>query len=221
MRSLTEPRVLLRAALAGALTAAACYPRLANWGQRTDSVWFLVAAMTWAGFVMWAAVFAWQERHGHHEVFPRQVPARLWLLAAGLGLGGAVMSHYWGDPLLRQLAPTDFPRNPAQWTEHLLFNLALEQLFLCFAPFAFFVRLLPRVKAAAVATVLFSLLVLALKLQSLKAPPTWDVMLGLMLFRALHSSVTLWLYLRGGAWLVWLFAALLLSRHWLTFVAAT
>ena len=55
--------------------------------------------------------------------------------------------------LLRLLAPTDFPHNPTQWFEHLCFSLALEQVFLCFAPFAFFVRLLPRVKAAAVATV--------------------------------------------------------------------
>ena len=90
MRSLAEPRVLLRAAVAGAVTAAACYPRLANWTQRQDAVWFLVAVMGWAGFVMWAAVFAWQEKHSGVRVFPRNVPARMWL--ATLGLGGYFMA---------------------------------------------------------------------------------------------------------------------------------
>lgn len=48
MRSLAETRVLLRASLAGALTALACYPRLAHWTRREDDVWFLVAVAAWA-----------------------------------------------------------------------------------------------------------------------------------------------------------------------------
>mgnify|MGYP003331908283 FL=1 len=105
MRSLAEPRVLLRAAVAGAVTAAACYPRLANWTHRQDAVWFLVAVMGWAGFVMWAAVFAWHERYSGRKIFPTQIPVQLWLTALTLGVGGAVMSFYFGDPLLRLLAP--------------------------------------------------------------------------------------------------------------------
>ena len=217
MRSLAEPAVLLRAALAGALSALACYPRLANWTQRKDDVWFLVAVMGWAAFVMWAAVYAWHERHGGTAVFPKRVPASLWFSALGLGLAGALLSFYFGDPTLRPLAPTDFPRNPSQWIDRVLFNLALEQLFLCFAPFAFFVRLLPGVKSAAVATVLFGLLVFALKLQSVSAALTWDMALGLAFFRALHSAVAVWLYCQGGVWLVWLFALLLQCRHWFSF----
>lgn len=217
MRSLAEPRVLLRASFAGALTALACYPRLAHWTHRNDDVWFLVAVVAWAGFVMWAAVFAWHERHGGPEVFPKAIPVRLWLTALALGTGGAVISFFWGDPLLRQLAPTDFPKNPGEWVEHLLFNLALEQLFLCFAPFAFFVRLLPGVKPAAVATVVFALLVFGLKLRGLAHDLVPALVAGLVSFRALHSAVTVWLYLRGGAWLVWLFAITLQARHWFTF----
>lgn len=217
MRSLAEPAVLLRAALAGTLTALACYPRLAHWTQREDDVWFLVGVVGWVGFVMWAAVFAWQEKHGQCEVFPRHIPVNYWLAAVGLGTAGAAISFHFGDPILRQLAPTDFPRNPAQWTEHMLFNLAMEQLFLCFAPFAFFVRLLPGVKAASVATVLFGLFVFALKLQSVSVALTWDAALGLALFRALTSAATVWLYCQGGVWLVWLFALLLQSRHWFAF----
>lgn len=217
MRSLTEPAVLLRAAIAGALSALACSPRLVNWTHRKDDVWFLVAVVGWAAFVMWAAVFAWHEKHGQREVFPKRVPPNLWLVALALGVVGAAISFHFGDPTLRQLAPTDFPSNPVQWTEHVLFNLAMEQLFLCFAPFAFFVRLLPGARSAAIATVLFGLLVFALKLHGSSPNLPWDFVLGLVCFRALHSAVTVWLYLQGGVWLVWLFAFLLQCRHWFAF----
>ena len=221
MRSLAEPAVLLRATVAGALTAAACYPRLVHWTQREDAVWFLVGVVGWAGFVMWAAVFAWHSKHGQCEVFPKAVSASGWFAALGLGGLGAAIAFHFGDPTLRQLAPTDFPQNFNQWGEHLLFNLALEQPFLCFAPFAFFVRLLSSVKAAAAGTVLFGLLVFVLKLQSLTPDLSpglvLGLVLGLMCFRAIHAAVTVWLYLRGGAWLVWLFALLLQARHWFAF----
>lgn len=217
MRSFTEPAVLLRAALAAALTALACYPRLAHWGQRPDAVWFYVAVIGWAAFVMWAAVFAWHEKHGQREVFPKRVPAHLWLVTVALGLVGAALSFHFGDPTLRRLAPTDFPQNLGQLADHVLFNLALEQLFLCFAPFAFCVRLLPSVKAAGVGVVLFGLLVFALKLHSVPVALPWDLTLGLVCFRALHSAVTVWLYYRGGVWLVWLFALLLQCRHLFAF----
>lgn len=217
MRSLAEPTVVLRAAIAAALTALACYPRLAHWGQRANAVWYLVAVVVWAAFVMWAAVFAWQERYGQRAVFPKSVSSKLWFIALTLGVLGAAISFHFGDPVLRQLAPTDFPRNPGQWLDHMLFNLALEQLFLCFAPFAFLVRLVPSAKAAAVGVVLFGLLVFALKLQSMKTTLAWDVALVMVIFRAIHSTVTIWLYLRGGAWLVWLFALLLQCRHWFAF----
>jgi hypothetical protein len=55
--------------------------------------------------------------------------------------------------------------------------------------------------------------VFALKLQSVAAAITWDLALGLVFFRALHSAVTVWLYWQGGVWLVWLFAFLLQCRH--------
>jgi hypothetical protein len=217
VRSLADPSVLLRAFVAGAFTAVLCYPRLAHWTQREDSVWFLVAMVGWVAFMMWAAVFAWHERHARRELFPSQIPAPLWLTAVSLGLAGAALSFHFGDPALRQLAPTDFPQNPAEWAEHLLFNLALEQLFLCFAPFAVFVRLLPNVRAAAVATVLIGLLVFTLKLRDLATDLPLDAKLVLVAFRALHGAVTVWLFTQGGVWLVWLFAVLLQSRHWFAF----
>lgn len=217
MRSFADPSVLLRAAIAAALTTLACYPRVAHWSSREDAVWFLMSVIGWTAFVMWAAVFAWQEKHGHCEAFPKRIAPRLWLITGALGLTGAAISFHFGDPVLRTLAPTDFPHNPAQWAEHVCFNLALEQLFLCFAPFAFCVRLLPNVKAAGVGVVLFGLLVFALKLQSVAAALSGEMLVGLACFRALHSAVAVWLYAQGGAWLVWLFALLLLSRHWFAF----
>jgi hypothetical protein len=217
VRSFAEPAVLLRAALAAALTALASYPRLAHWGQRPDAVWFYEAVIGWAAFVMWAAVFAWQEKHGQREVFPKRVAPSLWLITVALGLVGATISFHFGDPTLRQLAPTDFPQNPGQFAEHVLFNLALEQLFLCFAPFAFGVRLLPNAKAAGGGVVLFGLLVFGLKMQSVAAAITWELALGLVGFRAFSSAVTVWLYWQGGVWLVWLFAFLLQCRHLFAF----
>ena len=213
MRSFANPAVLLRAAVAAALTSLACYPRVAHWTHREDAVWFLVSVIGWAAFVMWAAVFAWHERHCGREVFPRNVAPRLWFIALALGVSGAFISFHYGDPTLRQLAPTDFPRTHGQFAEHVLFNLAFEQLFLCFAPFAFCVRLLPGAKGAGFGVVLLGLAVFALKLQSVAAAITWDMALGLAFFRALHSAVAVWLYWQGGVWLVWLFALLLQCRH--------
>ncbi len=217
MRALANPAVLGRAFVAGTFSAVLCYPRLAHWTQREDSVWLLVVMVDWVAFMMWAAVFAWHERHAHRELLPRRIPPPLWLAAVSLGVAGAALSFHLGDPALRRLAPTDFPQNPAEWAEHLLFNLALEQLFLCFAPFAVFVRLLPGVRAAGVATVLFGLLVFALKLRDLAPDLPLAAKLVLVAFRALHGAVTVWLFTQGGLWLVWLFALLLQSRHWFAF----
>ena len=78
-------------------------------------------------------------------------------------------------------------------------------------------RLRPNLQFAAVSTVLFGLFVFALKLDGGVLPVSRWMLLGMLIFRALHSAVTLWLYMRGGAWLVWLFATLLLSRLWFEF----
>lgn len=213
VRSLAEPAVLLRAALAGTFSALACYPRLANWTHRKDDVWFLVAVVGWAAFVMWAAVFAWHERHSAAKLFPREVALSGWLTALGLGAAGGAVMFLFVDPELRKIAPTDFPATPGQWLDRMLFNLALEQLFLCFAAFAFLARLFQSRRAATIGVVLFSLLVFALKLQSVGARPSGELVLLLAVFRAVSSAATVWLYLRGGVWLVWLFAFALQCRH--------
>ena len=213
MRSLAEPAVLLRAALAAALTVLACYPRLANWGQRPNALWYLLAVVGWAAFVMWAAVFAWHERHGGVKLFRRDVSVQVWLSALGLGVAGGAVMFFFVDPTLREVSPTDFPRTASEWFERMLFNLALEQLFLCLAPFAFCARLFRTQRAGAIGVVLFSLLVFALKLQSLKTPLAGTLVALLAVFRTFSSVAMIGLLLRGGFWPLMLFTFVLQCRN--------
>jgi hypothetical protein len=217
VRSLADPTVLLRALGAGALSGVLCYPRLAHWAQREQTVGLLVAFVGLTAFTMWAAVFAWHERHGGRSLMPGKLPLRFWAMTAGLGLAGAVAAFHFGDPVLRRIAVTEFPQNAGEWAEHLLFNLGMEQLFLCSAPFAVGLRLLPNARAAGVTTVLFGLFVFALKLRSVTAELPADLMLVLLLGRALQGAVTVWLYWQGGVPALWSFVVLLQFRHWFAF----
>lgn len=217
MRSLADPDVVGRALLAGTISAVACYPRLVNWSQREDAVWFLVAFVGFTAFAMWAAVFAWHEKHGGRALMPRNVPAPFWALTTALGLAGAAVAFHFGDVALRRIAFTDFPQNANEWAEHLLFNLAMEQLFLCFAPLAVGLRLLPNATAAGVTTVLFGLFVFALKLRGVAADLPADLLFVLFACRAVQGAVTVWLYWQGGLAAVWYFVLLLQIRHWFAF----
>jgi hypothetical protein len=166
---------------------------------------------------MWAAVFAWHERHGGRTLMPRNLPPGLWALTVGLGVAGAAAAFLLSDPVLRRIAVTDFPQNAGEWAEHLLFNLGMEQLFLCCAPFAVGLRLLPNALAAGVTTVLFGLFVFALKLRSVTTELPADLMLMLLLGRAAQGTATVWLYWQGGLPALWGFVLLLQFRHWFAF----
>ncbi len=213
MRSLAEPAVLRRAAIAASLTALACYPRLANWSQRADALWYYVAVIGWATFVMWAAVFAWHERHGGVKLFRRDVSMRVWVAALSLGVAGGAVMFFLVDPILRETSPSDFPHTTSDWFERTLFNLVFEQLFLCLAPFAFCARLFQSQRAGAIGVVLFSLVVFALKVYGMIAlmPGTLTGMLAL--FRTVSSVVMVGLLLRGGFWPLMLFAFVLQCRN--------
>ena len=217
MRSLADPDVLGRALLAATISAVACYPRLANWSQREDAVWVLLGLIEFTAFAMWAAVFAWHEKHGGRALMPRAVPARFWAMTIALGTAGAMAAFHFGDPALRRIAFADFPQNAHAWAEHLLFNLAMEQLFLCFAPFAVGLRLLPNATAAGVTTVLLGMFVFALTLRSVATAMPPELTVALLAFRAVQSAVTVWIYWRGGLVAVWVFVVLLQIRHWFAF----
>src|SRR5207247_4066643 len=99
------------------------------------------------------------------------------------------------------------------WRAMTLFNLAFDQLFLCFAPFAFFVRLLHNQKAAAGLTVLFGVMLLCLRIKSLAPLVSAFFIAELFVWRTAAGFLTVYFYLKGGAPLVWWWVLLLQLRH--------
>ncbi|MBI3191335.1 MAG: hypothetical protein HYZ36_01635, partial [Pedosphaera parvula] len=106
------------------------------------------------------------------------------------------------DPVFRALTPQDYPTSVKSWLAMTLFGLALEPVFLCFAPFAFFVRLFQSPRAAAALTVLWGLFVMYLKISSSRVPLGAGLVLELALLRVVFAALAVWFYLRGGVWLV-------------------
>ena len=107
------------------------------------------------------------------------------------------------DPQLRPSAPRDYPQSWGAWLAMGLFALAFEPLFLCFAPYAFFVRLFRRQELALALTVSWGIYILALRLgASPKLPPMW-VVAELMALRLLSGVGWVYFYLKGGALLIW------------------
>ena len=82
----------------------------------------------------------------------------------------AVLLSFLLDPQLRRITPGDYPVDGHAWLGMSLFALGFVPLFLCFAPYAFFIRLSRKQDAALVLTVLFGVFILALKLSSAKTP---------------------------------------------------
>ncbi len=143
MRSLVQPAVLRASALAAALSALACWPRLALWTERTDAIGFLLAVVAACAFFLWNFVFGWHERYTQRPVFAPVEP-KLWSLVTVLALVVAIVVRIAGDPFVRPLAPDEFPNDLATWAAMLLFGVGLGSVFLVFAPFALFVRLTRR-----------------------------------------------------------------------------
>ena len=94
-----------------------------------------------------------------------------------------------------------------------LFSLALDSLFLTFAPFAFFMRLFRKQDLCMALTVLFGVFVLFLKLRSGAKLPPMSLALELTALRVAGGFVGLFFYLRGGALLVWWMVLIQQCRH--------
>ena len=213
MRNLIQPRVLLTSGGAALLSASACYPRLALWLDRPDHLGFLWLVLGWVSFVLWSFVFAWPAPFANAKVFHVRIPARAWWGATLSAMGLAVAFRLWVDPVLRRFTPDDYPNSLGLWGAMTGFDLAFDQLFLCFAPFAFFMRLFAHRQVATVATVLFGLLIMALKVSTAAATPPLLVLLGLLLGRILIGWLTVRWYLAGGVFLAWGWRLLLEARH--------
>jgi hypothetical protein len=203
MRSFTQPGVLARAGVAALLSGLACYPRLATWPQRIYPVILLWLVLVWAMFVLWGFVFAWQFQYANRPVFESKFQPKLWGTATLYAVLVALLARYGLDPKLRLLTPGTYPVDWNSWLVMGLFGLALEPLFLCFASFAFFIRLSRKQEAAVALTVIFGLLVLALRLNAAAALASPWLIVELLALRIVAGFVSLYFYLRGGALLVW------------------
>ncbi len=202
MRLLTQPRVLGRAILAAFITSLACCPRLATWTERADSVLFLWLMLLWAMCVLWGFVFAWQFQYANRPAIQLKFQPKLWAMATISATVAAVLLNFLLDPQLRRLTPGDYPVDGHAWLGMSLFTLAFAPLFLCFAPYAFFIRLSRKPDAALALTVLFGVFILAFKLSSAKTPTPMGFIVELMAVRLLAGFATVYFYLRGGALLV-------------------
>ncbi len=213
MRLLAQPKVLARAGVAALITALACYPRLAMWSERMDSVMFLWLMLLWAVFVLWAFVFAWQVECGRRPVLGLDFRPKLWVMATLCGVAWALMLHFLIDPQLRFITPKEFPTDGKSWAAMSLFAIGFDPLFLCFAPFAFFVRLSRRQEASVALTVLFGILVFWLRLHYSPVLPPWLFIVAMMVTRIVAGFLSVYFYLRGGALLVWWVALIMQLRY--------
>lgn len=197
MDALVRPETMRSAAVAAIITVLIGWPRLALWTDRPNALWFLGTMLLLVAFILWSFVFAWYPQQVGRPVI--QLPSiQLWIWAGLGGLIGGLILLFAIDPTLRHHRPVDYPANLPIWTFTTLFNLGFSQLFLCYAPMAFFLRLLRLPLLAAVLTVAFGLCLLAAQLNAMGAGLEPRFVLGLYLLRALFGGFAALLFLRGG-----------------------
>jgi hypothetical protein len=169
--------------------------------------------MAWSTFILWSFVFGWHRQYTGQNIFNAKIELRMWSLVTGCGLIGALFLRTFIDSVLRPMVPKDYPDSLSTWAAMTLFVLAFDQLFLCFAPFAFFVRLFQSSKVAASITVLFGALLIYLKARSWFDRFSSLFILEMFVWRIAAGSLLVYFYLRGGVLLIWWWAFLLQLRH--------
>jgi hypothetical protein len=214
MRSFGRPEVLRSAIIAGSCSALVCWPRIATAPHQRLPVWYLEAVVLLGSVVLWGFVFAWHTQYTQRPVFTLKPGACPFALATSAGFATALLWHFALDPWLRVKSPADYPTTMEQWLAMTLFNLGLKQLFVVFSPFAWLIRLFGRKEPAFILTVVFGLTVVIIRESrspsSLLAEPFF---LGLLALRGAALALAVYLYLRGGVFLVWWWELLLQSRH--------
>jgi len=213
MRNLAQPRVLILATIAALVTTLACYPRLSFWLSRSVPIWYLEAVIFVCGIILWSFVFAWHAQYAHRPVFTLKIEPRLFATVTVTGIVVATGFHLFLDPLLRLKLPEEYPANPEQWFALALFSLALNQLFLVFAPFAWLIRLFKNRWVATGLTVLLSVIVMAIKIHSTPAPFPPPLFATLLAGRVVMGFLAVTFYLRGGVLLSWWWTLLIEARH--------
>ena len=213
MRHFLQPRVLNLASLAALGSTLACYPRLSLWLNRAAPVWYLEATIFVCGMILWGFVFAWHTQYTKRPVFSFKLEPGPFITATVIGITAATVFHLWLDPLLRAKMPEEYPVDLNHWYASLLFSLALNQLFLIFAPFAWLMRLFKNRWVAISLTALFGACVLAMKLQMLPAPVPPLLLTALLAGRFIMGVLVVSFYLRGGVVLVCWWTFLIEARH--------
>jgi hypothetical protein len=213
VRSLVQPGVMKSAALVSCITVVVCYPRLSIWTDRSYQLWFLCFVLGWAAFMLWSFVVAWHREYSGEDVIRVKIKPSLWAAATAAGLAGSGFLYIGVDPILRPLALEDYPSTMPAWLAMTLFILAFDQLFLCFAPFAFFIRLVRRRDMALGLTVLFGVFLVYLKARSWHGQFSTLFIMALFAWRILASYLSVYFYLNGGVVLTWWWVFLLQLRH--------
>lgn len=184
-----------------------------SWPDRSHHLWLVWLTLAWATFFLWSFVFGWHSRYTGGRVFSLSREPKLWITATLCGLSGSLVLHLFIDPSLRTAAPKDYPESVSAWLAMTLFVLAFDQLFLCFAPIAFFGRLARNPRIAGTLTVLFGIFLVVLKLKSGVVRLPADFVAGLLAWRILAGGLSVYFYLRGGTWLTWWWILGLQLRH--------
>jgi len=213
MRALAQPEVLRNAAIAAAVSALACFPRLQSWETRRYPVWYLEAILFLGGIVLWGFVFGWHAKYSGRPVFTFRPERTAFVIATVAGVAGALVQQFYLDPVLKARTPEDFPTDLGQWLAIVLFSLSFADLFIVFAPFDWLLRLSRSTKVAAILTITFSLFVLWMKQQTLPKALPGTFLVMLLCGRGVAGLLSLYFYLRGGVLLVWWCHLLVQSRH--------
>jgi hypothetical protein len=213
VRHLFQPRVLNLAVVAALASTLACYPRLSLWLNRSAPVWYLEGAIFLCDIVLWGFVFAWHTQYTHRRVLVLKPEPGAFIAATVVAIIAAAIFDLLLDPALRSKIPEDYPADLNHWLSTVLFSLALTQLFLLFAPFAWLMRLFKNRWAATNLTVLFGVLLLVMKIQSLPThlPPL--LFTALLTGKVITGFLAVSFYLRGGVLLVWWWTFLFEARH--------
>lgn len=197
MDALVRKDTLIAASTAASVSALACYPRLALWTDRPNALWFTWSILLLSSFILWSFVFAWYPSSLGLPVI-RKPRARVWFLTAIAGPVSALVLLIIVDPTLRGIRPTDYPTSPTTWLAAALFNLAFSQLFVCYAPLAFFLRLTRHPTTTVAFTVLFGLALLTAQIHSSNIEISAGFALTLFSIRALFGTLSAIIFLRGG-----------------------
>jgi hypothetical protein len=213
VRHLAQPRVLILAGIAALATTLACYPRLSFWLNRTFPIWYLAAILFCCSIILWSFVFAWHTQYTHRPAFTLKIEPRLFTMVTVAGIVVVTGYHLFLDPSLRLKTPEEYPADAKQWLAMALFSLAFNQLYLVFAPFAWLIRLFHNRRVATCLTVLFGVIVLAIKYQSSTTPIPSLLFATLLAVRIVMGFLAVSFYLRGGVLLSWWWTLLIETRH--------